>query len=380
MTQITRRTALTLFAASGLCAPIQVAYAQEAQGRKTIFIILRGAMDGLATLIPDDSSIEALRKFTLPDLSQRLDLQNGFRLHPSLSALYELYKTGEVGFVHAAATPYRARSHFDGQDFLETLGDPSTDDGWLNRVVQAAGGTGLAVGYALPLALRGDGQATNWSPPVFEGASDDLLNRLEALYAEQPILAKPLAAARATQVQSVGMSGQRRRGPAGQYAVASKALGQLMSAPGGPDIGMLSFDGWDTHANQAGQLSTRLGGLDAALIGLKNELGEHWGRTAVVICSEFGRTAGENGTRGTDHGTGGLMILAGGAIRGGVAHGDWPGLRTRDLYEGRDLAPANEVVAVLKSILEDHVGISRATLDTRVFDGKSGRINGLIRV
>ncbi|MEM7660636.1 MAG: DUF1501 domain-containing protein [Pseudomonadota bacterium] len=380
MTQITRRTALTLFAASGLCAPIQVAYAQEAEGRKTIFIILRGAMDGLAALIPDDPAIGGLRKFTLPDTSDRLDLQNGFRLHPSLSGLHGLYQDGDVGFVHAAATPYRERSHFDGQDFLETLGNASSGDGWLNRVVQAAGGSGLAVGYALPLALRGDGQVTNWSPPVFDGVSDDLLNRLQNLYADQPVLSEPLAVARATQVQSVSMSGQRRGGPAGQYLVASKALGQLMAADGGPDIGMLSFEGWDTHANQAGQLSTRLGGLDAALIGLKNELGEHWGRTAVVICSEFGRTAGENGTRGTDHGTGGLMILAGGAIRGGAVYGDWPGLNTRDLYEGRDLAPANEVVAVLKSILEDHVGISRETLDTRVFDGKSGRINGLIRV
>ncbi|MEL6662555.1 MAG: DUF1501 domain-containing protein [Pseudomonadota bacterium] len=377
MTDLNRRALLAMMAAAGVSAQFQAAFAAGAGGKKTIFVILRGAMDGVAALIPDGRDVEALRNFTLPDRADRLPLDSGFSLHPSLSGLQALYRAGEVGFIHAAATPYRDRSHFDGQDFLETLGTPSTNDGWLNRVVKAAGGEGLAVGYTLPLALRGDGAATNWSPPVFASASDDLLDRLEDLYSGHPQLAQPLAMARATTADGATMMGGRG-GPAAQYAEASKALGQLMSADGGPDIGMLSFDGWDTHANQAGQFATRLSGLDAAILALKTELGAAWDNTAIVMCSEFGRTAAENGSRGTDHGTGGLMVLAGGAVRGGRVHGDWPGLRRRDLYEGRDLAPANEVTAVLKGVMRDHLGVSRAVLDAQVFPSSSRAMDGLI--
>ncbi|MEO0881387.1 MAG: DUF1501 domain-containing protein [Pseudomonadota bacterium] len=377
MPDFTRRSTLALLGAAGLCSPIHAAYAAGSEGRKTIFIILRGAMDGLAALIPDDRALAQLRRSTIPSVSDRIALKNGFSLHPSLVNLYSLYQDGDAGFIHAASTPYRARSHFDGQDLLEALGETSTCDGWLNRLVQTVGGHGLAVGYALPLALRGDGPATNWSPPVFASPSDDLLNRLQDLYADHPLLGDPLAMARATPAQSVGGT-KIKSGPAEQYVAASQALGKLMSAEGGPDIGMLSFDGWDTHANQSGQLATRLGGLDEALAGLKSELGSHWVSTAILICSEFGRTAAENGTRGTDHGTGGLMILAGGAIRGGKVHGDWPGLNPRDLYEGRDLAPANEVTGVLKGVLRDHLGVSRSALEQRVFPATSGIMEGLV--
>ncbi|MEM6898567.1 MAG: DUF1501 domain-containing protein [Pseudomonadota bacterium] len=379
MPKLTRRSALALFASASISSQTKVAYAQEPGGRKTVFIILRGAMDGLSALIPNDPALNALRPSIMLDMADRIDLNNGFSLHPSLSGIHRLYESGEVSFVHAAATSYRARSHFDGQDFLETLGSTTAGDGWLNRVVQAAGGKGLAVGYALPLALRGDGAAANWSPPVFAEASEDLLDRLQGLYMGYPLLSEPLATARATPTSSVDMS-SNGRGPAAQYAVASAALGQLMSADNGPNIGMLSFDGWDTHANQSNQISTRFLALGAALTELKSELGSHWHRTAVVICSEFGRTAAENGTRGTDHGTGGLMILAGGAVRGGSIYGDWPGLRQRDLYEGRDLAPANDVTSILKAVLRDHVGISRSALDSRIFDSRAAIPDGLIKL
>ncbi|MEM7004458.1 MAG: DUF1501 domain-containing protein [Pseudomonadota bacterium] len=379
MLKLTRRSALALLASASISSRMKVAYAREPGGRKTVFIILRGAMDGLSALIPNDPALNALRPSIMPDMADRIDLNNGFSLHPSLSGIHRLYESGEVSFVHAAATSYRARSHFDGQDFLETLGSTTTRDGWLNRVVQAAGGKGLAVGYALPLALRGDGAAANWSPPVFSEASEDLLDRLQGLYMDYPLLSEPLATARATPTSSVDMSGDGR-GPARQYALAGAALGQLMSADNGPNIGMLSFDGWDTHANQSNQISTRFSALGTALAELKSKLGSHWNRTAVVICSEFGRTAAENGTRGTDHGTGGLMILAGGAVRGGGIYGDWPGLKQRDLHEGRDLAPANDVTSILKSVLRDHVGISRSTLDTRIFDSRAPALDGLIEL
>ena len=379
MPNFTRRTTLALLGAAGLAPSFLTAHAQGAGDRKFIFIILRGAMDGLAALIPDDAELDQLRTHTIAKRSERLDLKNGFRLHPNLSGLQTLYQSGEVGFVHAAATSYRDRSHFDGQDLLETLGRGSARDGWLNRVVLAAGGQGLAVGYDLPLALRGTGQATNWSPSVFNPASDDLLDRLQDMYAGHPSLAESLAMARTTKMQDVDM-GSGRAGPAGQYAAASRALGELMSAEGGPNIGMLSFDGWDTHANQAGPFATRMGGLDKAISDLKTSLGDDWAKTAIVICSEFGRTAGENGSRGTDHGTGGLVILAGGAVRGGHVHGDWPGLKSRDLYENRDLAPANDVTVILKGVLRDHLSLSRAALDQSVFQDGSSPLGGLIEI
>ncbi|MEM8921073.1 MAG: hypothetical protein AAGB25_06870, partial [Pseudomonadota bacterium] len=133
MTRLTRRTMLGALGATAITSPLQVAYADGAQDRKLVFIILRGALDGLAALIPDDRELSDLRQATLPTKSERLQLHNGFSLHPSLTSLHQLYQDGEAGFVHAAATPYRDRSHFDGQDELETLGDVSTRDGWLNR-------------------------------------------------------------------------------------------------------------------------------------------------------------------------------------------------------------------------------------------------------
>ena len=377
MTKLSRRSTLAMLGTVGLAPRFFAAHAAELEDRKLVFVILRGALDGLATLIPDDDALKGLRAHTIPDQRERLDLGNGFRLHPSLTAMHDLYARGEVGFVHAAATPYRDRSHFDGQDFLETIGRNAERDGWLNRVVQTIGGTALAVGYDLPLAMRGEAPATNWAPPVFAPVSDDLLDRLQDLYQGQPLLSEPLTLARGMGAQDISMN-MAARGPAAQYAVSSKALGQLMSADGGPNIGMMSFDGWDTHANQAGPLNTRLTGLDNAISELKSALGTAWQNTAVIMCSEFGRTAGENGSRGTDHGTGGLVILAGGAIKGGRVHGDWPGLRTRDLYENRDLAPANDVTAVLKGVLVEHLSFSRSTLDGRIFSSSSATMRGLV--
>lgn len=381
MTGFTRRMALALIGAAAATGPaIGVAHAAQAGRRKFVFGVMRGGLDGLAALIPDDREMAALRPNILPAQGDRLDLGNGFRLHPALSGLHGLYRSGEAAFVHAAATPYRARSHFDGQDVLETLGAPGTREGWLNRAVGAAGGSGLAVGYAVPLALKGPAPATNWSPPVFAEASDDLLDRLADLYADDPVLASPLAMARAAPAAMDDMDGLRPRGgPEGQFRAAGEALGRLMAAEGGPAIGMVSFDGWDTHANQPGALANRLAALDGSLGALKAALGPGWADTVVVLASEFGRTAAENGSRGTDHGTGGLVILTGGAVRGGRVHGDWPGLARGALHEGRDLAPANDLTGVLKGVLRDHLGLDRKALDTIVLPGPARPMDGLLR-
>lgn len=378
MTQFTRRSALTLLTATSLCLPISLARAREAGGRKTIFIMLRGGLDGLATLIPADREMLDLRRTTLPDPSERLRLNSGFSLHPALKNLHQLYRLGELGFVHAAATSYRQRSHFEAQDHLELLGPAGEREGWFNRTIQAAGGAGLAVGYAVPLALQGAGAVTNWSPQIFSTASDDLLDRLEKLYETQPVLADPLRRARSMGDVSMSATGTRRDQKKTDGFVG-KSLGEMMRGPEGPNMGMLSINGWDTHAQQAGRLAVRLAELDETVAALKQALGPEWAKTCVVICSEFGRTARENGTRGTDHGTGGLIILSGGAVRGGRIYGDWPGLKSSALHEGRDLAPANDVAAVLKGLLRDHIGLSRTQLDRQIFPGTPAAMEGLIR-
>lgn len=379
MTDLSRRRALGLLMAGSLtgAALPRPAFAQGVEGRTLIFVILRGAMDGLAALIPDDREIDTLRGSILPEPATRLDLGNGFRLHPALSALKDLYQAGEAGFVHASATAYRDRSHFDGQDRLETLAPPGTRDGWLNRATGALGGQALAVGYALPLALKGPAPARNWAPAVFEPASEDLAMRLQDLYAGDPLLAEALATARAMPAPETDLAGQG--GPRGiPYAATLQAMGDLMAAPDAPGIGMVSLEGWDTHANQAPALQARFTQLGLGLSRLKTALGPKWATTCVVMCSEFGRTAAANGTRGTDHGIGGLTVLAGGAVAGRQVHGDWPGLSPRDLYEGRDLAPANAVEAVLKGVLRDHLGLPRAVLDSELLPGSPRALDGLI--
>ncbi|MEL7480910.1 MAG: DUF1501 domain-containing protein [Pseudomonadota bacterium] len=374
MNRISRRKLLGLLGVSAT-APIWLAHAAEAGQKKFVFVILRGALDGLAALIPDDPETEALRGALLPNRSERLDFGNGFRLHPALGSLRDLYVSGEAAFVHAAATPFRERSHFDGQDRLETLAPPGARDGWLNRTLAALGTEGLAVGVSVPLAFRGEAPVRNWSPPVFAPVSEDLEARLMDLYAGDTLLSETLAAAMAATDPDMG---QTRRGRNQVYAQTLGALGRLMAEDGGANVAMASLDGWDTHANQTGMLNNRLAALDDAITALKDALGSDWSNTCVVMCSEFGRTAAANGTRGTDHGTGGLMILTGGAVAGGKVHGDWPGLKRNALYDGRDLAPANDVAAVLKGLLRDHLGLSKSALDQTILPGSGRPMDGLI--
>lgn len=368
MTVISRRTALGLLGSAAVMAQGQPVWAQGVEGRKFIFIFLRGAMDGLAALIPHDPLLEALRPGLMPDRGLLHDLGNGFGLHPALPFLKGLYDQKDAAFIHAAAAPYRNRSHFDAQDLFETMGRKETRDGWLNRIVRATGGEGLAVGRSLPLALQGDGRAFNWSPPVFGAAPEAVLDRLATLYEDDTLFLESLVTAR-NGLMSVGdeMTGRSVRRFGRNYRAILELTGRLMREPGGPGIGMVSLGGWDSHAGQARDLQNRFESLDLALAALKTELGPEWSNTCVVMCSEFGRTVAENGTSGTDHGTGGLVFLLGGAVAGGKVHGDWPGLSGPSLYENRDLAPANDITGILKGVFRDHMGIDRSVLDADVF-------------
>lgn len=379
MTILSRRQSLYLgggFLASSVSG---LSFAKGVDSRKFIFVMLRGAMDGLSALIPDDERLDALRGDILPAKNERLDLGNGFRLHPKLEAVQKFYNSGEAAFIPACATSHRERSHFEAQDKLETLGQAGAKDGWLNRALQVSDKGGLFVGRAVPLAFKGEAPVTNWSPPMFDTPPDQLLDRLSNLYQGDPLFSMSLEKARNAEGFDMETAKRESRRFSREYTIALSSLGKMMSVENGPGIGMVALDGWDTHAGQANDLNRKFAALNEGLASLKSSLGQSWNQSCIVVCSEFGRTVAANGTKGTDHGTAGLMMLLGGAVKGGEIHGDWPGLKKADLFEGRDLFPAHNVSDVLKSVLRDHLGLDKRALDKEVFPNSGQGFDGLIR-
>lgn len=374
---------LTLVASGGTAA-----FAQTAPGAgRFVLVILRGAMDGLAAIVPHrEPNYRALRgEIALPEPGEAggtLALTEGFGLHPALTNLHDLWKQRQMSFMHAASSPYRERSHFDGQDVLEQGGggEGSLRDGWLNRALQLAGGPGrdaVAIGRTVPLVLRGPAPASSWAPPLAPEADQDTLARLMDLYASDTMLGTALSRAVATDAiagdmmaGSMDVEARNRRG--GGFVPLTQAAAQLMAAPGGPGACVVSFDGWDTHFRQGssdGLLAGRLRQLDSAIGTLKTGLGPLWASTTVVIATEFGRTARVNGTGGTDHGTGGAAFVLGGNLGGSVAGGrmlgDWPGLSR--LYQDRDLMPANDIRTLFAGAMSHAWGISTDVLSRQVF-------------
>ncbi|MEO1040221.1 MAG: DUF1501 domain-containing protein [Pseudomonadota bacterium] len=373
-----RRLLMAGLAGLGMTAPgLTASFAQTPGpgGRKLVLVILRGAMDGLAALAPTADPLYTDYRGGLA-LMRGTPLAGGFTLHPALSTLASLWSRGQALGIQAIATPYRDRSHFDGQDLLETGGQRAglNSDGWLNRVLQVLGGAApgaLGVGGSLPLVLRGAAPASSWSPPVLPEVDPSTVTRLMDLYADDVVLSEALMLAIETDLIA-GDIGDDTGGRVTPADLASAAA-SLMIANDGPDLAVLELEGWDTHVNQGadeGQLANRLSELDAAIDALQAGLGAYWGDTAVMVTTEFGRTVRVNGGGGTDHGTGGAAFLLGGAVRGGDVIGDWPGLN--DLYEDRDLRPANDMRSLFKGVLRDHWGVDPSVLDTTVFPDSAG--------
>ena len=306
---------------------------------------------------------------------------------PAMPNLHRLYQAGAATIVHAAATSYRERSHFDGQDVLESgLGKPgAVDTGWLNRALaalpaagRAGGRDAFAVGPIAPLVVRGPAPVLSWTPPRLPPASDDTLMRLLDLYRHtDPALARALEERMglAAIARAGGMDGQQPRAAGiaqvrAYFAESAGTAAKFLARPNGPRIGALAFDGWDTHANEGatgGRLAALLGALDGAIAAIETEMKEAWRETVVAVITEFGRTARINGTEGTDHGTATVALLAGGALKGGRVVADWPGLKPANLHEGRDLKPTTDLRAVLKGLLKDHLRVDDATLASKVF-------------
>ena len=378
----------------------------RAEGRDPRFlaIVLRGALDGLAIVAPvGDPQWRELRgenALILDGASPGLRLDDLFALNPVMPSLHEFYRHGHATIVHAVASPYRDRSHFDGQDVLQTGATKpgALDTGWLNRAVASLtpkssadphARQALAIGPVTPLIMRGPAPVLSWETPKLPPASDETTLRLLDLYRHtDPLFARALE-------ERVGIAAIAHAGGMDQamtngspvvetggvtrvrayFTETAGAAAKFLARADGPRIGALAFDGWDTHVNEGpvkGRLADLLGALDDALAAIAVNMGDAWRETVVVVVTEFGRTAHMNGGGGTDHGTATVALLAGGALKGGRVVADWPGLKDADLFEKRDLRPTTDLRAVMKGLLRDHLLVSETTLANTVFPDSAG--------
>ena len=337
----------------------KIAFAATARtDKRFLFIIQRGAADGLATLGPTgDPAYAGLRGDLAADLASGTKLDSMFTLHPALAETAKLYAAKQALFVQAVASPYRDRSHFDGQNVLESGGAGAyrVKDGWLNRLLtELPGGKAVALAPTVPLALRGAVPVASYAPSNLPEAGDDLLIRIGDLYAQDPQLGPLWTQAQAARMKAGELGDAKGGAAAGQLAA------RLMGGADGARIAMIETNGWDTHNGQRGRLAAQLRGLDALVASLKAGLGADWSNTLVLVATEFGRTAKANGTGGTDHGTGAMAMLIGGLVNGGRVIADWPGLSQAALYEGRDLKPTIDLDALIASALSQHFGLDGA--------------------
>ncbi|WP_184330630.1 DUF1501 domain-containing protein [Povalibacter uvarum] len=381
-----RRTFLqSAFGASVAALTPRLLLADAATDSRFVLVILRGALDGLAAVPPYGDGNYATKRGALAITAPALRLNGLFALNPGLAQLHERYRSKELVVFHAAASPYRERSHFDGQDLLEngTTRPGVARDGWLNRALSVLPAArmrtteqiSVALSQNLPLVLRGENQVNSWAPSRLPEADADTLQRIADLYSTEPYFAERLQAAVASnEIAEGGMKGGGRD-PLGQFNQLAAAAGRLLVTDDGARIAVIEASGWDTHANQGaeqGQLVNRLRVLDSGLDALRVSLGPAWNRTAVMVVTEFGRTVAVNGTRGTDHGTATCAFLVGGAVNGGKVIADWPGLATSSLHQGRDLAPTLDLRSVFKGVLATHLSVSESDLESKVFPDSRG--------
>ncbi|MGE3932241.1 MAG: DUF1501 domain-containing protein [Rhodospirillaceae bacterium] len=393
-----RRVLIRLLGAAAAAAPmtafVPFALANAATDRRLVVVLLRGALDGLAAVPPyadpDYAAVRGALALPAPGAADgALDLDGRYGLHPALAPLHAFYRAQELLVVHAVASPYRSRSHFDGQDLLESGGATphGRRDGWLNRALGLMGGgdrrLGLAVGNGVPLILRGATPVGSWAPQAMPAADGGFLEQVALLYRGDPVLGPAIGAGIAAQRMTGEVlggsgpmpSGRPRAGRDPALEAAAEAVGRLLADPRGPRVAALDVGGWDTHAGQGaatGRLAGRLGALAAGIDILKAGLGPAWRQTVVAIVTEFGRTAAPNGTGGTDHGTASVAFLAGGAVAGGRVVARWPGLTPDRLFEGRDLAPTMDMRAVLKGVLTAHLGVGKRETDSVIFPDSAG--------
>lgn len=370
--------------------------------RRLVVIILRGAMDGLDIVQPyGDPLLAQMRPdFEVGPGKGAHDLDGFFALHPLMGDLMPLWAAGELGFAHAVSTPYRdKRSHFDGQDMLEAgtgMDVPAqlVRDGWLNRLLQTIPGakaeTAYSVGEDELKVLAGAAPAMSWAPDAWLGLSSQGRRLLEQIYHDDPLFNQ--AAAEALKITAPSSAGDDEAlAEDGNDMSAPGMAAPNMTPPGGGDMALnaaeklaafaagrlrgetriaaFSLNGWDTHRGQPSTIRGPATQLARMITTLKSGMGPVWEQTLVLAMTEFGRTARQNGSRGTDHGTGGAMLMAGGALKGRKVYGKWPGLGESDLYAGRDLMPTADIRAYGAWALAGLFGTPRDVLERSVFPG-----------
>lgn len=404
---------LTALSTSGLLLLGENGWAAQAMGddkdpKRLLVVFLRGAVDGLNVVVPYSEAIYYSFRPTIAiprpnENGGALRLDEHFGLHPALSSLMPFWEKGTLAFVHAAGSPDSSRSHFDAQDYMETAtpGVKTTPDGWLNRLVGVLPGMrsateAISVGPILPRILAGRAPATNLAlgnavtrptpldRPEIQEAFDRLYKGNDALsiaYREGESSRKQLIS---ELNQEMVQANRGAPSPVG-FVEQARKLGRLVGRDSTIKVVFLALGGWDTHINQGsvtGQLPNRLKALGETLATFAQALGPAYEDTVILVVSEFGRTAHENGNTGTDHGHGNVMWVMGGKIHGGQVYGQWPGLSGNELYEGRDLAITTDFREVISAILEPQFGLSGAQLDKVIPKGPkpSREIRELMRV
>lgn len=373
-----------------------VSPSQAASTRRLVVVFMRGAVDGLSLVVPYNETNYYRQRSTIAigkpgSVNGTLDLDGQFGLHPALAPLMPFWKEGSLAFVHAAGSPDSTRSHFDGQDNIEsgTPGNKATPDGWLNRLegvmpateeIRSAPTRAVSIGSLLPRIFKGSNSvatiasgATAARPTVLDRPS--VRGAFETVYGDDPRMGSMFAnyvVARADVVAAIEQADPEmmaaNNGAASTYAFATDAtrLGAFMRPDPRVQLGFLAVSGWDTHANQGGasggQLTNLLSPFARGMSALARSLGPVYADTTIAVISEFGRTVAQNGNAGTDHGYGNVMWLMGGPVAGGKVHGEWPGLDDAALHDGRDLAVVTDYRTVLAQICERHLRLSDADL------------------
>ena len=382
--------ALGATSAAGLLPPwaslaLAASPRDSSHGNRLVLVILRGGMDGL-TAVPalGDPSFAEARGALGVFGAEPLKLDGTFALNPLLPQLHSLYGQGELAVLHAVGLPYRERSHFDAQQVLESGGQRPYElsTGWLGRAVAASSGSAqplkaVALETAVPLVLRGPAEVDTWAPSTQPEPSADLVSRLESMYRNDAALAQALSRARTLRAEpGMAANPQNSMGGGGRGAAVLLARKAAEFLQRGSQVAVLEMGGWDSHTNQTlpnGAMSNNLRTLDAALAALREGLlaGGTWGRTVVLVATEFGREVAINGNQGTDHGTGGAALVLGGAVKGGRVLSDWPGLAKKDRHEGRDLKVTTDLRSAIRPLLADHLQVARSALDRDVLPGSA---------
>ncbi len=332
---ITRRAFLTgSISVTMLGSPIFSAFAEKRKKRNLVVISLRGGMDGLSAVPPIDRALEKFR----PDVivKNTLPLTSDFSLHPSLKNFHSAWKQGNAAIVHAASIPYTERSHFEGQDLMESGGHKPFAEytGWLGRGMETAGLDGLAIALPMPLILRSKANLDNYYPTKLSTPSPEIMKRVSATYPQNSNLKSTIE--RVMMRPYSTLSGRGSRKAHRLAGTAAKAL----AMPDGPRVAVFDINGFDTHAAQGGsngEHGDKLYNLDKIFGKLRENLGTSFNDTLIVTLTEFGRKIEQNGGNGTEHGYGTAVLLMGGLVKEAKVFSDWPGLKRKNMFEGQDL-------------------------------------------